>query len=209
MVEAADSGLSFPSTEPLLIVLSGPSGAGKDAVLNRLKELKRAFHFTVTATTRQRRPYEKEGIDYYFLSAEKFQEMLRQGEFLEWAQVYGNYYGVPRALVKVALAQGLDVIIKADIQGAKTIKALAPQGVFIFLAPPAMKDLEERLAERNTETPFDLKRRLETAKREIDALPMFDYLVINHQGKLDETVARIEAIVLAEKCRIPPRIVRL
>ncbi len=208
-MNAADSALAFPSWKPLLVVLSGPSGVGKDAVLNRIKELNRPFHFTVTVTTRQRRASERDGADYFFLAEEEFQGMVRRDELLEWAQVYGNYYGVPKAQVREALEKGLDVIIKADVQGARTIKKIAPQGIFIFLAPSSLKELEVRLAQRSTEAPFDLKRRIKTARQEMEALSMFDYLVINQQDRLDEAVAQIEAIILAEKCRIPPRVVGL
>ncbi len=208
-MNAPNGALALPPREPLLLVLSGPSGVGKDAVLNRIKELKRPFHFTVTATTRRRRPAERDGVDYFFLSQEEFQGMIQRGELLEWAQVYGNYYGVPKAQVEEALAKGLDLIIKADVQGARTIKRFAPQGVFIFLAPESIKELEQRLAQRNTEASFDLKRRLETVRQEMKSLPMFDYLVVNHQDRLDEAVAQIEAIVTAERCRVSPRRVRL
>ncbi|MBI4232920.1 MAG: guanylate kinase [Chloroflexi bacterium] len=194
---------------PLLLVLSGPSGVGKDAVLRQMKDLKLPYHFTVTATTRPRRPSECEGVDYHFLAQETFDRMVAAGEFLEWARVYGNCYGVPRAQVRRALEAGQDVIIKADVQGAATIKKLAPQGVFIFLAPPSLAELERRLWQRKTENREEMEVRLRTARAEMERLPMFDYLVVNYNSRLDETVATIEAIIRAEKCRIAPRQVRL
>ncbi|MCK4242812.1 MAG: guanylate kinase [Dehalococcoidia bacterium] len=193
----------------MLIVLSGPSGVGKDMVLTRMKELRRPLHYTVTATTRPQRETEKNGIDYHFLSPAKFEEMIAKGELLEWAKVYGHYYGVPREQVKQALERGLDVIIKVDVQGAATIKRAAPQALLIFLTPPSMEELEERLRQRKTESGIDLKLRLETASEEMKHLPLFDHVVVNRQNQVDLAVAEINAIIRAEKCRVNPRVVEL
>lgn len=194
---------------PLLVVISGPSGVGKDAVLARMKELKRPYHFVVTATTRPKRPREVEGVDYHFVSTAEFQQMLEREEFMEWANVYGNLYGVPKEQVRQALASGRDVLVKPDVQGAATIKQLVPEAVFIFLAPPSLEDLARRLRQRKTESPAQLELRLRTARREMACLFMFDYLVLNKDGQLDDTVAHIEAIIRAEKSRVRPRVVRL
>ena len=182
---------------------------GKDAVLARMKELKCPLHYTVTATTRPQRQGERDGIDYYFLFPQKFEEMVEKGELLEWARVYGHWYGVPREQVKQALEKGLDVIIKADVQGAATIKGVAPQAILIFLAPPSLEELEERLRKRKSESTIDLRLRIETAREELKRLPQFDYVVMNHQGEVDLAVAQIDAIILAEKCRVNPRVVEL
>ena len=190
-------------------MLSGPSGVGKDAVLARMKELKCPLHYTVTATTRPQRRGEMDGIDYYFLSPHKFEEMVEKGELLEWARVYGHWYGVPRDQVKQALEKGLAAIIKTDVQGAATIKAIAPQALLIFLASPSMEELEERLRKRKTESTIDLSLRIETAHEEMKRLPQFDYVVMNRQGEVDLAVAQIDAIILAEKCRVNPRVVEL
>jgi guanylate kinase len=189
----------------LLIVLSGPSGAGKDTVLNRMKELGLPFHYVVTATTRPRRAGENNGVDYYFCSEAEFQEMMQQGELLEWAQVYGHWYGVPKQPVKQALEKREDVIVKVDVQGAATIKNLLSGAVLIFLAPPSIKEYEERLRQRKTESETELKVRVEKVTEELRSLPLFDYVVVNRQGELDSTVSQIEAIVTAEKCRVNPR----
>lgn len=189
----------------LLIVLSGPSGAGKDTVLNRMKELGLPFHYVVTATTRPRRAGENNGVDYYFCSEAEFQEMMQQGELLEWAQVYGHWYGVPKQQVKHALEKREDVIVKVDVQGAATIKNLLSRAVLIFLAPPSIKEYEERLRQRKTESETELKLRVEKVTEELRSLPLFDYVVVNRQGELDSTVSQIEAIVTAEKCRVNPR----
>ncbi|TAK33195.1 MAG: guanylate kinase [Chloroflexota bacterium] len=187
---------------PLLIVLSGPSGVGKDAVLNRMKALRYPFHFTVTMTTRKQRALEVDGVDYHFVSKEFFEDRIPREYFLEWANVYGNLYGVPRDQVRAALSAGRDVLIKADVQGAATIKSLAPNAVFIFLAPPSMDDLVQRLKERKTETAADMARRIDTARDEMCRLPLFDYQVVNENDKLDLAVAHIGATIVAEKCRL-------
>ncbi len=194
---------------PLLIVLSGPSGVGKDSVLDRLKRVGARLHFTVTATTRPKRPKERNGVEYFFITPEAFQEMAERDELLEKAQVYGNWYGVPKAQVREALAEGKDVIVRTDVQGAATIKSKAPQAVFIFLAPPSLKELERRLRERHTESEVEMRRRIRMARSEMDRLPMFDYLVINRNGELDEAATQVQAIIAVEKLRATPREVRL
>ena len=190
---------------PLLVVLSGPSGVGKDAALDGLRALKRPWDFVITATTRPRRSGEADEVDYVFLEPGEFQAKVDRGEFLEHAQVYGNQYGVPRSRVRQAMGKGLDAIVKVDVQGAATIKKLAPEAVFIFLAPSSMDELARRLRHRDTETVADLESRTRVAWQEMECLPAFDYKVVNRDGYLDEVVAYIDAIILAEKCRIPPR----
>ena len=194
---------------PLLVVLSGPSGAGKDAVLNQMKSQGFPLSYTVTETTRKMRLGEKDGIDYFFLTDARFQEMLDHGEFLEWARVYGCWYGVPKEQVRQALVQERDVIIKTDVQGAATIKRLAPDAVFIFLVPPTLKELEDRLRQRKTEAVFDLELRLRTAESELDRLPEFDYVVINRRDALKQAVSDIQSIITAEKCKVKPRRIKL
>jgi len=193
---------------PLLIVLSGPSGAGKDALLTRMKELGYPLEYITTATTRPKRAKERDGVDYHFISAEKFQEMISGNELLEWAKVYGNWYGVPRQPVEQALEKGQDVIVKVDIQGAATIKKIFPQAVLIFLIPPLMEELVNRLKERHTESSFDLTLRINTAEEEIKQLPFYDYAVWNKRGEIDRAVSDIEAIIRAEKYRVNPRTIK-
>ena len=196
--------LSLPA-KSLLIVLSGLSGVGKDAVLTRLRSSRYPLEFIITMTTRAQRPNEKDGVHYRFVSENKFQEMIDRRELLEWVNVYGHWYGVPKEPVKQALERGMDVIIKVDVQGAATIKKILPQAVFIFLAPPSMEELVMRLKQRATESPSDLDLRLKTAEEELEKLPLFDYIVLNRQGEIDRAVADIEAIITAEKCRVTPR----
>jgi guanylate kinase len=193
----------------LLIVLSGPSGVGKDAVLARMRKLERPFHYVVTATTRLKRAGEKNGVDYHFLSRKEFQQMIDKYQFLEWANVYGNYYGVPKDEITSALSKGVDAIVKVDVQGAATIKEILPQAVFIFLMPPSGEELEKRLKKRHSESSTDLALRLERAKGEIKSLPIFDYVITSRQNKVDEVVSQIDTIVAAEKRRVKPRIMEL
>ena len=194
-----------PMTWPLLVVLSGPSGVGKDSALARLRSLPGHRYFAVTATTRSVRPGERDGVDYIFLDHQVFQRMVQEGELLEYAQVYGNWYGVPKAQVTDAMGRGQDVVLKLDVQGAATIKGLAPEAVFIFLAPSSMEELRDRLLRRGTESGRDLDGRASIAWAEMKHLAAFDYVVTNRDGVLDEAVASIDAIIKAEKCRVTPR----
>ena len=183
----------------MLIVISGPSGVGKDAVLNRMKELGYGFHFTVTATTRHRREGEIDGKDYLFLSTDEFTEKLHKDEFLESARVYNNFYGVPKEQVRNSLASGRDVVIKIDVQGAKTIKQQEPDGLFIFLIPPSMESLENRLRLRMTESKEALTLRLATAESEMTESKWFDLVIENPDNDLDYVVAEIIKAVKKEK----------
>jgi len=148
-------------------------------------------------------------VNYHFVPTTKFQEMIKNNELLEWANVYGNWYGVPRQAVKEALDSGQDVMVKVDTQGAATIKKILPEAVFIFVIPPSMEELVTRLKQRRTELPFDAALRIKTAEEEIKQLPLFDYVVINKRDKIDQAVSEIKAIITAEKCRASPRKIAL
>ena len=193
---------------PLLIVLSGPSGAGKDALLIRMKELGVPFHYVVTSTTRPPRTGEKDGVEYTFVSESGFQEMLQRGDLIESAKVYGYWYGVPKYEVKQALDEGKDVVLKIDVQGAATIRNLLPGAVLVFLTLPSMEEYEKRLRQRKTETDTDLKVRLGKVNEEVRSMLIFDYVVVNHEDQLDAAVEQIKAIVTAEKLRVSPRVVQ-
>ncbi len=195
----------LPPPKPLLIVLSGLSGVGKDTVLAELRKSGLPAYISISATTRSRRPREKDGVDYHFVSRGKFQKMINGNQLLEWATVYGNRYGIPKEPVRRALKSGQDVIVKIDVQGAATIKKILPQAIFIFLATSNLAELEKRLKKRRTETVAELELRLKTALEELTKLSMFDYIVVNHEGKIDRTIADILAIITAEKCRATPR----
>lgn len=184
---------------PLLIVLSGPSGVGKDAVLTRMREQRRPYHFTITTTTRPRRVNETNGLDYTFVSVKEFRKLIDRGELLEWAEVYGNMYGVPKSQVIDPLRNGTDVIIKVDIQGSETIRKLAPDAVFIFLASPSIKELSRRLSLRMTESPETLKLRLNKATDEMKSACQFDHVVVNHRGGIDEAIKEIQKAISLER----------
>lgn len=185
----------------MFLVLSGPSGAGKDAVLNKMKHSGRDLYHAVTVTTRPPRSGEKDGVDYHFVSVEKFRKMVEDKELLEWAKVYENYYGVPQREMRQALEKGRDVIVKVDTQGAASIKSIFPQAVLIFLLPPSGERLVAHLKQRHTETGSDLALRLDAVKQEMKCLSLFDYVVINYPDQIDLAVAQIGAIITAERCR--------
>ena len=199
----------LPQPEPLLVVISGPSGVGKDSVIQRMKERNLPFHFVVTATTRPPRPGERHGVDYFFVSREEFAEMIEKGELLEYALVYNDYKGIPKEQVRRALASGKDVVMRIDVQGAATVRRLCPEAVLIFLTTESEEELVRRLQKRKTESPEDLKLRIATARKELERLSEFDYVVVNREGRLDEAVDVIVAIITAEHHRIPHRKVSL
>ena len=190
---------------PLLIVLSGPSGAGKDALLTRLRETSYPLQYITTLTTRPKRTNERDNVDYHFVSSADFQKMIKDNELLEWANVYGNWYGVHREPAKKALESGQNTIVKVDTQGAAAIKKILPEAVFVFLMTPSLEELTTRLTQRRTESPFDLARRIETARQEIAQLPLFDYVILSNRDEIDQAAAQIKAIIGAEACRVRPR----
>lgn len=195
--------------QPLLIVISGPSGAGKDTVVQRMKERGLPFHFVVTATTRPKRANETHGKDYWFVSKEEFARMIEQNELIEYAIVYGDYKGIPKAQVREALASGKDVVMRLDVQGAETVRKLAHDALLIFITTESEDELVHRLHERKTETSDSLAIRIATARKELQRLEAFDYVIVNHDFKLDETVDSIRAIIQAEHHRVQQRKVNL
>lgn len=199
-VEALYASLNTP--RPVLVVLSGPSGVGKDSVIQGLKESGYPFYFVVTATTRPWRPSEVDGIDYHFVSVGDFAEMIENNELIEYAVVYGDYKGIPKKHVREALASGQDVIMRIDVQGAATIRALVPNAVTIFLTAESEEELVRRLQLRKTEPPDQLKMRIVTARRELRRFTEFDYVVINPEEQLDEAVDLVLSIIRAEKSRV-------
>jgi guanylate kinase len=194
---------------PLLIIISGPSGAGKDAVVKRMKELGYPFYFVITATTRAPRQGEQRGVDYFFLSDAEFLNLIDRGELLEHALVYGEHKGVPKQQVRQALASGRDVVMRLDVQGAATVRALVPDAILVFLVPDSEEELLQRLHGRKTETAAELQRRVKTMREEMKRIPEFDYVVVNRDGQLDRAVEAIVAIMHAEKCRTKQREIRL
>src|SRR4030043_507908 len=200
---------SLPHPEPLVIVISGPSGVGKDTVIQRMKERNLPIHFGVTAATRLPRPDEVHGKDYFFCSHDEFAEMIEKGELLEYAIVYNDYKGIPKAQVREALSSGKDVVMRLDVQGAATIRKLCPDAMMIFLSVENEEEMLNRLQERKTETPEGLKLRIATARQEMTHIDSFDYVVINRENHLDETVDAIISIILDEHHRLKLRKVML
>ncbi len=195
--------------EPLLIVVSGPSGVGKDSVLISLKERSTPFYFVVTATTRPRRTEEVHGVDYFFVSKGEFAEMIDKDELLEYAIVYNDFKGIPKQQVRQALQSGKDVVMRLDVQGAETIRKLCPEALLIFLTVQDEKEMVNRLKARRTENDESLKLRIATARHELNRIQDFDYIIVNKQGQLEETVDTLLAIIRSEHHRVKPRKVSL
>jgi guanylate kinase len=193
---------SLNAPRPVLVVISGPSGVGKDATIQAMQQRNTPFYFVVTATTRPRRPTERDGVDYHFISMGEFAEMIDNGELLEYAIVYGDYKGIPKKHVRHALDSGKDVIMRIDVQGAATIRKLIPNAVTIFLTAEDEDELVRRLHERKTEDDDKLKMRVATARQELKRFVEFDYVVVNRENELDETVNKVLSIISAEKSRV-------
>jgi len=194
---------------PLLIVISGPSGVGKDSVVSQIRQRQSSFHFVITATSRPPRPDEAHGVDYFFVSETEFQEMIRQDELLEHAMVYGQYKGIPKQQVRDALNSGKDVVMRLDVQGAATVRRLAPEAILIFLTAASEEELYERLQSRKTESEEQLLYRMGLARDEMRRMGEFDYVVVNRECGLDETVEQVLHIISAEHCRVQQRHVTL
>ena len=207
--ETTTSPFVLESPNPLLIVISGPSGVGKDSVLEEMKSRGLPFHFVITATTRSPRPEETDGADYFFLSQDEFARMIDEGELLEYAVVYQDYKGIPKSQVRKALASGKNVIMRIDVQGAETVRKLAKDALMIFLTPQNEEELINRLKNRNTEDNESLKLRIATTRQEYNKINLFDYIVVNKDEQLTVAVDMIEAIIKAEQQRVHQRVVEL
>jgi guanylate kinase len=205
----SDPEYNLHQPQPLLIVISGPSGVGKDSVVQGLKKRDPDMHFVVTANTRPRREEEVEGVDYIFVTKEEFAKMIEQGELIEYAIVYNDYKGIPKQQVRKALKSGKDVVMRLDVQGAASVRKLAPEAVLIFLTTESEEALVKRLKARKTETVEDLSLRIATARQELKRVSEFDYVIVNADGCLDQTVETVMAIIRAEHQRVHPRKVSL
>ena len=184
----------------LLIVISGPSGAGKGTICKALIEKHKELYVSVSATTRQPRAGEVDGVNYHFTTKEDFVERIERNDFLEYAEVYGNYYGTPKSKVEEMLDKGVDVILEIDIQGALKVKENFEEGVFIFILPPSMEELKQRIIKRGSETPESLMTRFKSAYQELNYVSKYNYAVVNDEVHLAAT--KIEGIIAAEKCRV-------
>jgi guanylate kinase len=195
--------------QPLLIVISGLPGVGKDSVVKRMLEREPHFHFVVTVNTRPPRPGEIDGIDYIFVSEERYFNMKKQGELLESARVYNEYKGVPKNQVETALSSGKDVVMRLDVQGARRIRQLCPDALLIFITTQDEDEMVRRLEGRRTESAQNLKQRIATAREELNQLEEFDYLVVNRENQLERAVDDVLGIIAAEHHRVHPRKVTL
>lgn len=192
-------------TNPLLIVISGPSGIGKDAVVGLLRKTNIDTHFVITMNTREPRVDEVEGKDYFFVSREEFEKKIENNELIEYARVYSDYKGIPKSQVIEAFASGKDVIMRLDVQGAMTIRKICPDAILIFLTATSRQEWINRLLERRSETPEELEVRLKIAADEYALIEEFDYMVVNSDHHLDQTIADIQAIIKAEHLKTNPR----
>ena len=184
----------------LLVVVSGPSGVGKGTIVKQLLKITPELKLSVSVTTRAPRPGEEEGVSYYFRSSEEFQRMVEAGELLEYAQFVNGYYGTPRRFVEEMLDAGHDVVLEIDIKGAIQVKERLPNGTYIFVLPPTMEELENRLTRRQTEAAEAMRQRLQVALDELNYLPLYDYQLVNDD--LDLAVRKVQAIIMAEHCRV-------
>jgi len=190
----------------MLIVVTGPSGCGKSTILRHVFKDLRRVRFSVSHTTRPRRPSEQEGREYYFVEKEEFDRMIARDRFLEWAEVHGYFYGTSKAEV-AAKGKRADVILDIDVQGARQVRDRRPDAVFVFIMPPRAAELRRRLKERNEDSPEAVRRRLRNAKKEVREVGMFDYVVVNN--KLDRAVLELEAIILSARCRTEQRMAEI
>ena len=197
-----DTQPSVDENRPLVLIVSGPSGVGKDSVIQELCSKRTGLSCVVTATTRSMRPGETHGIDYFFISKDEFQERLYRNEFLEHAIVYGEYKGIPRKEVEDKLARGVDVVLRVDVQGAATMRSILPTAISIFIVAENERNLVSRLVSRKTEQADKLLIRVETAREEMKRMSEFDYCVVNRDGQLQTTVDKLSAIIDAEKMRV-------
>ena len=188
------------SQQGVLIILSGPSGTGKGTICKELLRSYPNLHYSVSATTRAPREGEINGINYWFIAKDEFQTMVENDDLLEWAEVYGNYYGTPKRYVQQQLDSGKDVVLKIDIQGAMQIKQKFPQGVFIYVVPPSLEELADRIYKRGTDAPEVIKKRLSSAAVELASAYNYHYVVVN--DSVQAAVSKMEAILIAEHCRI-------
>ena len=188
----------------LLIVVSGPSGVGKDTICNKVVESVKDTKISVSMTSREPRGKEIDGVDYYFISKEEFEKRIKNNEFLEYAIVHNNqYYGTPKGKIEEDLNKGKNIILVIDIQGALKVQELVKEALFIFIMPPSMDILKERLVKRNTETEDKIIERFKTAYKELNEFKKYNYVVVN--DKIDQAVDKIKSIIIAEKCRVDRR----
>jgi guanylate kinase len=194
----------------MLVIISGPSGVGKDTIIDAMRRMPPTpRHYVITCTTREKRWYEVDGVDYHFLTVEEFQRQRERGGFLEASEVHGNWYGTPRDQVVAALVAGRDAILKIDVVGARAVREAVPEALMVFVVPPSLDELRRRLVGRDTEPPEALRLRWENAAKELLRQNEYDHVVVNHTGQADSSAADIEAVIAAEHAEHPDRRLRI
>lgn len=183
-----------------IFIISAPSGCGKTTLIHRLLKVKMGLVHSVSMTTRQKRSTEIQGEDYYFVTQKAFNQIKKRGGFLEWAKVVGQYYGTPRRFVESNIKKGNDVLLSIDVQGAAQVKRAHPKAISIFLLPPSLAALKERLIRRSTESASEIKKRLVIARQELAMAGLYDYAIIN--DNVDKAVEKMKAIIIAERCKV-------
>ena len=184
----------------LLIVVSGPSGAGKDSVCNLVKEKNNNMWISISCTSREKRKGEEDGINYFYLTKEEFENKIKNNDFLEYAIYNNNYYGTPLYKIEENLNKGIDVVLVIEVQGALKVKKIYPDAIFIFILPPSMEELKNRLIKRGTESTEKILERFKTAYKEINEISKYNYVIVNNI--LDEAVSKMQSIIVAERCRV-------
>ncbi len=184
----------------LLIVVSGPSGAGKDSVCNLVKEKNNNMWISISCTSREIRKGEEDGINYFYLTKEEFENKIKNNDFLEYAIYNNNYYGTPLYKIEENLNKGIDVVLVIEVQGALKVKKIYPDAIFIFILPPSMEELKNRLIKRGTESTEKILERFKTAYKEINEISKYNYVIVNNI--LDEAVSKMQSIIVAERCRV-------
>ncbi len=184
----------------LLIVVSGPSGAGKDSVCNLVKEKNNNMWISISCTSREKRKGEEDGINYFYLTKEEFENKIKNNDFLEYAIYNNNYYGTPLYKIEENLNKGIDVVLVIEVQGALKVKKIYPDAIFLFILPPSMEELKNRLIKRGTESTEKILERFKTAYKEINEISKYNYVIVNNI--LDEAVSKMQSIIVAERCRV-------
>ncbi len=205
-----DDGHALGAPGAMVVIISGPSGVGKDTIIDAMRRMPSTpRHYVITCTTREKRWYEADGVDYHFLTVEEFQRQRERGGFLETSEVHGNWYGTPRDQVVEALIAGKDAILKIDVAGARAVREAVAEALMVFVVPPSLDELRRRLVGRDTEPPEALRLRWENAAKELLRQNEYDHVVVNHTGQADSSAADIEAVIAAEHAAHPDRRLRI
>tara|TARA_Y100000768_G_scaffold388858_1_gene387984 strand:+ start:18961 stop:19539 length:579 start_codon:yes stop_codon:yes gene_type:complete len=186
---------NLKENKPKIFLISGPSGVGKDSVIEEIRKLYKNFHFVITAVTRDKRSDEKDGVNHFFISNEKFKSMIENDEFIEWSKVYENFYGVPKSQIEIPINQGNSVILRVDVQGAQKIKQMIPDLIMIFIKPESLDFIDKNIRNRGENSEDEIKRRLDTAEKELSLSHHFDYIITNPEGNIKYVIESVKDII--------------